>query len=103
MTEFGRPESDTTGLTKSMLKYGSRNIMLSQVNQVWHLFGVANQTDSIRLMFLQIFRPEILEARTSIIEEKIWRMSLDWSEIRTRVVWSQILVKPKCNEGTLDH
>lgn len=103
MTEFCRPMSVTTGLKKSMLKYGSRYIMLSQVNQLRHLFGLANQTDSFQLMFLQIFRPEILEARTSTIQQIICRMSLEWREIHTQVVSSYFLVNSKCNEGTLDH
>lgn len=102
MTKFYSRVSDTTGLKKSMLKYGSTYIMLSQVNQLRHLFCVANQTDSIQLMFLQIFRLEILEARTSTTQQIIRRMSIDWREMCTQALSSHFVVNSKCNEGTLD-
>lgn len=76
-----------------------RYIMLSEVNQLWHLFDVVNQTGLIRLMFLQISRPEILEARTSTIQQIIWRMSLERREIRTVAMSSQFLVNSECNEA----
>lgn len=51
-------------------------------------------------MFLQISRPEILEAQTSTTQENICRISYEWTLYYTATLSSHFLVNSKCCEAS---